>query len=130
MSFGKRSKLLLVSIAAKLTTTTMLTMPGVDCALLLQEKKSLSDLKDDIRQLLSNFMDVASVQSKEIASLSAILQDTVAWDPASGQQLSSCSTPKQLPWTEVLVCSGERDPDGSASPPGLNLSNLPCIPVG
>ena len=38
-------------------------------------------------------------------------------------QLSSCSTPKKLPWTEVLVRGRKRDPDGSASPPYLNLSN-------
>uniref|UniRef100_A0A671UXC8 SGNH hydrolase-type esterase domain-containing protein n=1 Tax=Sparus aurata TaxID=8175 RepID=A0A671UXC8_SPAAU len=108
-------------------------MPGVDSAPLQQANKKISDLKNDIQRLsdelqkkespLSNFMDVASVQSKEIASLSAILRDTVAWDPATGPQLSSCSTPKQLPWTEVLVRGQKRDPDGSASPPGLNLSN-------
>ena len=108
-------------------------MPGVNSALLQHAYKKISDLKDGIRRLSdelqkkeslqSNFMDVASVQSKEIASLSAILRDTVAWDPATGPQLSSCSTPKQLPWTEVLVRGRKRDPDGSASLPGLNLSN-------
>ena len=108
-------------------------MPGVDPALLQQANKKISDLKDDIRRLsdelqkkeslLSSFMDIASVQSGEIASLSAVLRDTVAWDPAADPRLSSCSTPGQLPWTEVLVRGRKRDPDGSASPPGLNLSN-------
>ncbi|CAK6969735.1 uncharacterized protein LOC115592365 [Scomber scombrus] len=92
------------------------------------ERADKPDLKEDIRRLsdelqnkgslLSNFMDVASVQSKEIALLSTILRDTVAWDPASGPQLSSCSTPKP-PWTEVAA----RKRDSTASPPCLNLSN-------
>ena len=108
-------------------------MPGVDPALLQQANKNISDLKDDIRRLsdelqkkeslLSSFMDIASVQSGEIASLSAVLRDTVAWDPAADPRLSSCSTPRQLPWTEVLVRGRKRDPDGSASQPSLNLSN-------
>ena len=108
-------------------------MSGVDCALLQQANKKVSDLKDDIRwfsdelqkkeSLQSNFVDVASVQSKEITSLSAILWDTVVWNPATGPQLSSCSTPKQLPWRKVLVCTRKRNTDGSASLPSLNLSN-------
>ncbi|CAK6969930.1 uncharacterized protein LOC115592365, partial [Scomber scombrus] len=106
-------------------------MPDVDRELLQQAYKNISDLKEDIRRLsdelqtkeslLSNYMDVASVQSKEITSLSTILWDTVAWDPAAGPQLSSCSTPKQPPWTEVAVRGRKRDL--TASPPCLNLSN-------
>ena len=62
-------------------------MAGVDCALLQQENKKISDFKDNIWQLseeiqkkeslLFNFRDIAFVQSKEIASLSAILRDMV-----------------------------------------------------
>lgn len=112
----------------------MAATPCEDSILLTRANKKIADLKEDIRRLsdellrkdslLSSFMDVAHGQSKQLASLSAALQDTVAWDPATCPRPSSCSTPNnQSSWADVVACGRKRDSSGAASPPRLTLSN-------
>eukprot|EP00064_Thunnus_orientalis_P009084 superscaffoldBa00001133_g9107 len=68
-------------------------------------------------------MDVTTGQSKQIANLSAAIQDTVLWDPSTCPWPSSSSTPNHhSSWAEVAH-GRKRFSDKAASPPRLTLSN-------
>ncbi|KAI4811408.1 hypothetical protein KUCAC02_014318 [Chaenocephalus aceratus] len=84
-----------------------------DDVLLQRANKQITDLKEDIRRLsdklkekeslVSSLMEVASVQSKQLASFIATIHDTVLWDPSSCPRPSDCSTPgHQQSWSEVV----------------------------
>nr|XP_033501247.1 FAD-dependent oxidoreductase domain-containing protein 2 [Epinephelus lanceolatus] len=74
-------------------------------------------------ELLTNTLDVAHTQSLQIASLKAVLQDTVAWDPTSPPQPSS-SMPRRKPqWSEVVLWSKKRTSLGVGLSSHLSLSN-------
>lgn len=61
--------------------------------------------------------------SKQIAYLSATIQDTVVWDPSTCPWPSSCSTPNQPAWAGVVVHCHKGHLDGTASAPHISLSN-------
>ncbi|KAK7885906.1 hypothetical protein WMY93_025527 [Mugilogobius chulae] len=79
-------------------------------------KRLLEDLQQK-QTLLEHFMDIAAKQSQQLSSLSA-LQDTAVWDPLSCPRPSSCSTPVQRSWAEV-VARGKNRPSGET----MSLSN-------
>ncbi|KAI4802865.1 hypothetical protein KUCAC02_006436 [Chaenocephalus aceratus] len=102
-----------------------------DDVLLQRANKQITDLKEDIRRLsdklkekeslVSGLMEVASVQSKQLASFSATTHDTVLWDPSTCPRPSDCSTPgHQQSWSEVVRKSFL---NGVTSPPRLGLRN-------
>ncbi|KAF3845871.1 hypothetical protein F7725_002949 [Dissostichus mawsoni] len=102
-----------------------------DDVLLQRANKQITDLKEDIRRLsdelkekdslVSSLMEVASVQSKQLASFSATIHDTVLWDPSTCPRPSDCSTPgHQQSWSEVVRRSFL---NGVTSPPRLGLRN-------
>ncbi|CAK6968209.1 PREDICTED: allantoinase-like [Scomber scombrus] len=76
-------------------------MPSEEFILLRKANKKIAELKEDIHRLsnelkkkdslLSSFMEVASGQSKQLASFNVPLQDTAVWDPSACPRLS-CST--------------------------------------
>jgi len=69
-------------------------------------------------------MDVATEQSKRIATLNTTIQDTVLWDLSTCPQPDSCSTPDhQQSWSEVVVRGRKSVLDGASSPPHTSLSN-------
>ncbi|KAF3840696.1 hypothetical protein F7725_006558, partial [Dissostichus mawsoni] len=71
--------------------------------------------------LVSSLMEVATVQSKQLASFSATIHDTVLWDPSTCPRPSDCSTPgHQQSWSEVVRRSFL---NGVTSRPRLGLRN-------
>eukprot|EP00064_Thunnus_orientalis_P001318 superscaffoldBa00000090_g1321 len=112
----------------------MPTFSGEDIVLLMKANKKIADLKGDIQRLsdelqkkdslLCSFTDVATGQSKQIANLSAAIQDTVLWDPSTCTRPSSSSTRNHhSSWAKVVACGRKRSSDRAASPPRLTLSN-------
>ncbi|KAF3851892.1 hypothetical protein F7725_005247 [Dissostichus mawsoni] len=96
-----------------------------DYVLLQRANTRITDLKEDIRRLsdelkektlVSGLMEVASMQSKQLATI----HDTVLWDPSTCRP-SDCSTPgDQQSWSEVVRRSLL---NGVTSPPRLSLQN-------
>ncbi|KAK7878736.1 hypothetical protein WMY93_030975 [Mugilogobius chulae] len=83
-------------------------------------ESTVKRLSEDLIQkqtLLEHFMDIAAKQSQQISSLSA-LQDTAVWDPLSCPRPSSCSTPVNRSWAEVVARGKKR-----TSAKTISLSN-------
>lgn len=108
-------------------------MPTTSCeSIELQDaNRKITDLQEEIRRLsdellvkkslLANIMDVATGQSKRIASLSAALQDTVLWDPSTDPRQAASTPYNDEAWTEVK--RGRAWPRSANSPPRMRLSN-------
>ncbi|KAF3840909.1 hypothetical protein F7725_006771 [Dissostichus mawsoni] len=89
-----------------------------DDVLLQRANKQITDLKEDIRR---DELKEKDSRSKQLASFSATIHDTVLWDPSTCPRPSDCSTPgHQQSWSEVLHRSFL---NGVTSPPRLGLRN-------
>ena len=80
-------------IALNLSHSRMPSKHPEDDVLLQRANKQITDHKEGIRRLsdklkekeslVSGLMEIASVQSKQLASFSATIHDTVLWDPST-----------------------------------------------
>ncbi|CAL8269641.1 unnamed protein product [Arctogadus glacialis] len=104
--------------------------------LLKKANKKIADLLEDIRRLsdelrkketlLTGFVEVASSQSRRLASMSDATQDTILWDPSVDPRRAACSTPcfpSEATWTEVGVRKRKERTINGDSPPRLSVSN-------
>ena len=90
---------------------------------LRRKETQLSSFSEELQSkeaVLSNYTDLAAEQSKQISTLSAVIQDTILWDSTCPRPAAS-STPSPL-WTEVFR-NRKRLHGRCSSPPRLNLNN-------
>ena len=100
---------------------------------LKKANKKIADLLEDIRRLsdelrkketpLTGFVEVASSQSRRLASMIGATQDTILWDPSVDPRRAACSTPcfpSEATWTEVGVRKRKKRTINGDSPPRLS----------